>query len=108
MASSVGFLKAGVIVHYACEAGSAEISPIYSKGGSTSIAISCGNTISFAISNESTTDFIRKKFKSMKIKRVEERKSLGVDDRKDSISISLQTAEGILEDNKKGAVIASE
>ena len=71
----------------------AQISSIYGKDGSTSIVNSCGNTISFAVSDEATADFISKKIGSMEIKRSEESKSMGVEDMKDSISISKQTTE---------------
>jgi type IV secretory pathway TraG/TraD family ATPase VirD4 len=71
----------------------AQITSIYGKDGSTSIVNSCGNTISFAVSDESTADFISKKIGSMEIKRSEESKSMGVDDLRDSISISRQTTE---------------
>ena len=71
----------------------AQISSIYGKDGSTSIVNSCGNTISFAVSDEATADFISKKIGSMEIKRSEESKSMGVEDMRDSISISKQTTE---------------
>ena len=46
----------------------AQINAIYGQEGATSIVNSCGNTISFAVSDESTADFISKKIGSMEIK----------------------------------------
>jgi type IV secretory pathway TraG/TraD family ATPase VirD4 len=71
----------------------AQISSTYGKDGCTSIVNSCGNTISFAVSDESTADFISKKIGTMEVKRSEENKSMGVDSNNSSISISHQTTE---------------
>lgn len=71
----------------------AQINSIYGKEGATSIVNSCGNTISFAVSDESTADFISKKIGSMEIKRTEESNSLGLKDFGGSISTSHQTTE---------------
>jgi type IV secretory pathway TraG/TraD family ATPase VirD4 len=71
----------------------AQINSTYNKEGSTSIVNSCGNTISFAVSDESTADFISKKIGTKEVERTSQSKNLSVDDMKDGFGISTQMTE---------------
>lgn len=69
-----------------------QISSTYGQEGCNSIVNSCGNLISFAVKDKEA-EFIAKSFGSKEVRKTDESRSMGVDDLKDSISISAQTVE---------------
>ncbi|NLD99025.1 MAG: type IV secretion system DNA-binding domain-containing protein [Fibrobacter sp.] len=71
----------------------AQLNTLYTQDGAKSIVNSCGNTISFAVADESTADFISKSIGSSEMIRTEESVSMGVSDLRDSVSHSKRVQE---------------